>query len=99
MARVLEAEALSGDAKRLAGITANEATHASTPGPAIEGVEISPDRRFMKGTVRNTRCQDFAGSDFVFHVADRASSSESASNRLSELSSSAAGVDELEFGT
>jgi hypothetical protein len=80
MPRVCCSEPLSGDGEGLAGIASNDSSHLSTPRVAVEGVQISPDRRVMKGTVRNTRCQDFAGSDFVFHVQDRSSAAQSSLN-------------------
>ena len=89
MARVCGPEPLSGDAKRLARVSPNDSSHAATPRAAVEGVEISPDRRVIQGIVFNTRCQDFAGSDFVFHVADRASSRESQSDSSIESTGSA----------
>lgn len=94
MSRVVTAEPLAGDAERLAGITANDSLHAATPRSAVECVKISPDRRVIHGTVRNTRSQDFAGRDFVFHVADRSSAWESDSNGSAELASAATDVEE-----
>ena len=80
MAGVRGSEPLAGHAERLAGISTNDSSHLATPRAAVERVQISPDRRVIQGTVRNTRCQDFAGSDFVFHVADRASAWQSQSD-------------------
>ena len=47
MSRVGGSEALAGDAEGLAGITANDSLHAASPRAAVEGVQISPDRRVM----------------------------------------------------
>jgi len=80
VAGVCGSEAFAGDTERLAGVSANDASHLSTPRAAVEGVQISPDRRVIQGTVRNTRCQDFAGSDFVFQVANCASAWQSQSD-------------------
>ena len=74
MSRVGCPEPFPGNTERLTGITTNDSRHAAAPRASIEGVEVCPDRRVIQGTVRNTRSQDFAGSDFVFHVADRSSS-------------------------
>ena len=90
MAGVCGSEALAGHTKGLAGVSANDASHLSTPRVAVEGVQISPDRRVIQGTVRNTRCQDFAGSDFVFQVANCASAWESQSDSEVESPGSAA---------
>ena len=44
---VCGSEPLSGDAEGLTGITANDSLHAASPRAAVEGVQISPDRRVM----------------------------------------------------
>lgn len=90
VAGVSGSEPLAGHAERLAGVSANDASHLSTPRLAVEGVQIRPDRRVIQGTVRNTRCQDFAGSDFVFQVANCASAWESQSDSEVESPGSAA---------
>jgi hypothetical protein len=74
MARVFRALTLAGDRKRLAGITGSDEMNFLTPWSAVKGSKVRPNRRDVEATVRKTRCQRFAGSDFVFHVADRASS-------------------------
>ena len=75
MARVGCPQSLPGNTERLAGIASNNASQLSAERASIEGVEVCPNRRVIQGTVRNTRSQDFAGSDFVFDVADCASAS------------------------
>jgi len=45
--RVGCSEPLSSDGKRLAGIAPNDSSHLATPRVAVEGVQISPDRRVM----------------------------------------------------
>jgi len=47
VAGVLGAEPLAGNRKRLAGIASNDSSHSATPRSAVEGVQISPDRRVM----------------------------------------------------
>lgn len=88
MAGIVDAAALAGDGEGLAWITANDSSHSAIPRAAVEGVQIRPDRRVIQGTVRNTRRQDFAGSDFVFHVADCSSAWESQSDSEVEPSGS-----------
>lgn len=90
--RVCCPESLAGDAEGLAGVTANDSLHAAAPRATIEGVQVPPNRRVIQGTVRNTRSQDFAGSDFVFHVADRPSAS-AQSAMHSEVETAGAGAE------
>ena len=85
-------ETLPGNRERLAGITSNDSIHAPAPASSIEGVEVAPNRRVIQGTVRNTRSQDFAGSDFVFHENDGASAS-AQSVMHSEVETSCAGTE------
>ena len=92
MARVGCPEPLPGNTERLAGIASNDASQLSAERASIEGVEVCPNRRVIQGTVRNTRSQDFAGSGFVFHVADRASAS-AQSVMHSEVESAGAGTE------
>ena len=92
MAGVCGPESLSSNGEGLAGITSNDAIHAAAPAASIEGVEVAPNRRVIQGTVRNTRSQDFAGSDFVFHENDRASAS-AQSAMHSEVETSGAGTE------
>ena len=92
MTRVCRPEALPGNGKGLAGITSNDAIHLAAPASAIEGVKVAPNRRVIQGTVRNTRSQDLAGSDFVFHEYDRSSAS-AQSVMHSEVETSCAGTE------
>ena len=92
MARVVDPEALPGNREGLAGIAANDSIHLAAPAASIEGVEVAPNRRVIQGTVRNTRNQDFAGSDFVFHEYDCASAS-AQSVMHSEVETSCAGTE------
>lgn len=80
MPRIVCSSLESGLGKGLTGISGNDTRNFPTPYAAIEGVKIRPDRSVIQGTVFNTRSQDFAGSDFVLHVADRASISDSSSD-------------------
>lgn len=92
VAGVCGAEALPGDTEGLAGITSNDSIHAAAPASSIEGVKVAPNRRIIQGTVRNTRSQDFAGSDFVFHEYDGASAP-AQSVMHSEVETSCAGTE------
>jgi hypothetical protein len=73
MTGVVGAALFPGDREGLAGESGSDEIHFATPREAIEGSQISPDRRVIQGTVFNTRRQDFAGSGFVFHEADNVS--------------------------
>lgn len=75
VAGVVDPEPFASNGEGLAGITSNDAIHAAAPASSIKGVQVAPNRRVIQGTVRNTRSQDLAGSDFVFHEYDRASAS------------------------
>lgn len=90
--RVCCPEPLAGNGEGLAGIASNDAIHLAAPASSIEGVEVAPNRRVIQGTVRNTRSQDFAGSDFVFHEYDRLSAS-AQSVMHSEVETSCAGTE------
>ena len=90
--RVCGPESFAGDAEGLAGITSNDSIHLAAPSASIEGVEVAPNRRVIQGTVRNTRSQYFAGSDFVFHENDGASAS-AQSAMHSEVETSCAGTE------
>ena len=92
MTRVSCPELFPGNGEGLAGIAPNDSIHAAAPQASIEGVEVCPNRRVIQGTVRNTRSQDFAGSDFVFHVADRPSAS-AQSAMHSEVETAGAGAE------
>lgn len=92
MPRIVDSEPLPGNGKGLAGIASNDSIHLAAPAASIEGVEVTPNRRVIQGTVRNTRSQDFAGSDFVFHEYDRASTS-AQSVMHSEVETSCSGTE------
>jgi len=61
---------LAGDAPRLAGETGNDAIHAATPRPAVEGREIVPDRRIVQTARLHKRRQLRGSSGFPFDVND-----------------------------
>jgi hypothetical protein len=67
------AEALPGRAVRRARPARNDRVHDATPRRAVEGFDISPDRRVIQETVLH-RLDQMAGSEgFPLHVTDRAS--------------------------
>ena len=90
--RVCGPEPFASNGEGLAGITSNDAIHLAAPASAIEGVKVAPNRRVIQGTVRNTRSQDFTGSDFVFHEYDCASAS-AQSVMHSDVETSGAGTE------
>jgi hypothetical protein len=66
----IEASALSCDREVLARAAASDAINDSTPGFAVEGADISPDRRWSHAAFRHTRRQASAGIRFDLHVND-----------------------------
>ncbi|MDQ2712119.1 MAG: hypothetical protein M3Y72_22585 [Acidobacteriota bacterium] len=53
--------------------TSSEDIHAATPGAAVEGSEVRPNRSRIEGAVFHARRQDSGGSNFPFNEADRSS--------------------------
>jgi hypothetical protein len=90
--RVCGPEPFASNGEGLAGVASNDSIHAAAPAASIEGVEVCPNRRIIQCVVLNTRNQDFAGSDFVFHIADRSSAS-AQSVMHSEVKTSGAGTE------
>jgi len=82
---------LAGDAPRLAGDAAHEEIHRSTPRPAVEGSEISPNRRRVKRSVFHPRNQLEDGRCFVFHETD--GSSRRLRHSEADVESAGAGAD------
>jgi len=70
---VFHASSLSGGREGLAGITSNDAIHASTPLFAVEGLEIRPHRRSIQDPATHRRDQNFAAEGFDLHITDRSS--------------------------
>ena len=70
-----DAGSRSGAADVLAGESANDEIHASTPRAAVEGGHVRPDRRLIQPTVRHARDQYRRSVSFPLHVADRSSDS------------------------
>jgi hypothetical protein len=69
---VVDAEALPGARDGLTGEARHDAIHRATPRSAVEGGEVSPDRRRSQGAVRHARRQDAGREGFPLHVTDGA---------------------------
>ncbi len=74
VAGVIDAEALAGVAEGLTRVACSEDIHCSTPRAAVEGGNVSPDRRRIQGSVFHTRSQYRGCIGFPFDVTDDASS-------------------------
>ena len=89
VAGIVGSELLAGNTERLTRVTANDSIHEAAPRARVEGLEIGPNRRVIQDSGAH-RFDQYAGSrDFVLHVADCASASESAVNAEVESSSTA----------
>jgi hypothetical protein len=64
----------AGAADGLAREARSDAIHDATPGPAVEGSQIRPHRRWSQGSLLHAACQDFGAVGFPFNEADRARS-------------------------
>lgn len=80
---------LAGDGHGLARETGDDAANP-TPGGAVQSLEITPHRRWLKRPIFHARRQDFAGSDFPLSEQDAASASKSESDAEVEPSASRA---------
>jgi hypothetical protein len=65
--------ASAGNTDVLTGKSAHDAIHRSTPSPTVEGSHVSPDRRVVDASFRNTRRQNAGVFDSALHIADGAS--------------------------
>jgi hypothetical protein len=65
--------ASAGNADVLAGKSANDAIHASTPRLTVERSNIRPDRRWLQRPLFNPCCQNFAVFDSALDITDRSS--------------------------
>ena len=96
---VVGSEPPPGDAVGLTREAANDEIHDATPRAAVEGSEVSPNRRLVQGTVRHTRDQDRGGSDFPLHVADDASAVSNQSHGFAVVAAAGAEFEDPEIGT
>lgn len=96
VALVLGPELFPGDAVGLTREAAKDEIHCATPRCAVEGSEVSPNRRDVQGTVRHTRDQERGGSSFPLHVTDDASPWSSHSHGFSVLAAAGAQFDGVE---
>nr|WP_234819483.1 hypothetical protein [Rhodopseudomonas palustris] len=67
IALVIGAEALAGEAVRLARDAANNAIHEATPASAVEGGDIAPHRRCSHETLPHRFDQVSDGEGFPLH--------------------------------
>jgi hypothetical protein len=88
-AGAVEAGPVASDGEVLTRASASDAIHDATPGAAVEGADIRPDRRRSQSAFFHARRQDFAGEGFPLHVNDRSSASNNSVD--SEVESRAAG--------
>lgn len=70
VARVLFGELLTSAGERLARIARCDRPDLPAVRLTVEGSEIAPNIRRMKGAVREARDQPFDDSDFPFHEHD-----------------------------
>lgn len=73
----VETGPLAGDGEVLTRASASDAIHDATPGAAVEGADIRPDRRRSQSAFFHARRQDFAGEGLPLHINDRSSTSNS----------------------
>src|SRR5262245_40733336 len=71
---IVHAATATREAERLARVAANEEIHQAAERFAVEGEQITPDRRVIQGLVLNARDQCCGSVGFSFNVANRASS-------------------------
>lgn len=77
-------ESLAGEGVALARDTGNDAIHAATPCPAVEGSEIRPHRRRIQAVFFHALRQERGGECFPLNVSDDASRWHSDSDGESE---------------
>jgi len=83
----VEACPLSGEAEVLTRASESEAIQDATPGAAIEGADIRPNRSGSQAALFHARRQDGAGKCFPLHMNDCASASNDSLNPESEAAS------------
>lgn len=89
--RIIGAAALPGRAVGWAGPTRNDAIHDASERLAVEGGEVTPDRRLIQETVCHRLNQSRGSEGFPLHVTDRASIAHGESEP--EVESAAAGAE------
>ena len=70
MSWVVFSKFFSSNTKRLAGISASDAIHFSTPRFAIEGFKIRPNRRCIQSFFFHAASQDLARKGFDLDITD-----------------------------
>lgn len=86
VAHVVCPGALASQREGLAGVAAREDIHNSAPRAAVEGFEITPNRRVIQGFLLYARHQESCRVGFSFNVADRSSRGKRQSERDIESS-------------
>lgn len=90
--------AATGCTEWLTRVAANDAIHDSTPRSAVEGSQISENRRFIQGTVFHARSQYCDGICLDLDKADRASISARQMDAEIEPPGSRAKAEDIESG-
>jgi hypothetical protein len=93
MARVFRGELLTGATERLARVARAEDVDLSAIWPPVECLKVAPNVCRSQGAVLKTRNQDAGSRDFPFHVAERASLSESKGKSKSDAAVAGAQFD------
>ena len=70
VALVVFAELLAGEAERLARVARSDEIHDATPGSAVEGAEVVPDRRVVEHAVSHPPSEDTLGEGLALDPAD-----------------------------
>lgn len=75
VARIVLPSAATGEAERLARVSASDAIHNSTPRAAVEGSQVAPDRCRSHGFLFHATRQDAGRESFPLNVTDDARAS------------------------
>jgi hypothetical protein len=96
--RISRSTTAPGHAERLARVAASDDIHSATPRSAVEGSQVTPDRRRSHGFFFHASRQDRGGEGFPLDVTDDAS--RSAENKLNpEVESADAGTETEDVDT
>lgn len=82
--RVFGTKPPPSQAERLARVARTDNIHDTTPRVTVEGVQISPDRYRIQGTLPHRRDHVCDGECFPLHVTDRAATWENLSESALE---------------
>lgn len=98
MSRVSLSAALSHERERLAGVSASDNIHSSTPRPAVEGLNVAPDRSFTHGRLAHPRHDSGRGVGFPLDVTHSIGSGHGESDAELEAAGSGAEGEEIDPG-